>query len=52
MSRTSMLPPTRRGGTMLCSPGAAGATPMVPVNGFSGTRPQAPNSVGASVPGS
>src|ERR1700728_4081706 len=52
MSRTSMLPPTRRGGTMLCLPGAAGATPMVPVKGFKGTLAQRPNSAGASVPGS
>jgi hypothetical protein len=38
-SRTSMLPPTRRGGTTLCRPGSAGATPMVPVKGLSGTCP-------------
>jgi len=33
----SMLPPTWRGGTTECRPGSAGATPMVPQNGFSGT---------------
>jgi hypothetical protein len=29
-----MLPPTRRGGTMLCSPASAGATPIVPQKGL------------------
>ena len=38
MSRVSMLPPTLRGGMTECDPGSAGATPMVPVNGFNGTR--------------
>ena len=38
----SMFPPTRRGGTMLCSPASAGATPMVPQNGLSGTLPPGP----------
>src|SRR5882724_3072203 len=46
MSRMSMLPPTRRGGTMLCWPGSAGARPMVPQNGFSGTRPPGPYRAG------
>ena len=48
----SMLPPTRRGGTMLCSPGSAGARPIVPGNGFSGTRPPGPYMAGAMVAGS
>ena len=48
----SMLPPTRRGGTMLCVPASAGATPMVPQNGFRGTLAPAPNRDGASVAGS
>jgi hypothetical protein len=47
MSRTSMLPPTRRGGTMLWVPSAAGARPMVPQNGLSGTRPPGPKAAGA-----
>ena len=33
----SMLPPTRRGGTIECRPGSAGASPIVPQNGFNGT---------------
>ena len=33
-----MLPPTRRGGTTLWRPGSAGATPMTPQNGSSGTE--------------
>jgi len=37
---------------MLCSPGAAGATPIVPVKGFSGTRPPGPYIAGAMVPAS
>ena len=41
-SRTSRLPPTRRGGTTECSPGSAGASPIVPVKGFSGTRAPGP----------
>ena len=45
----SMLPPTRRGGTTEWRPGSAGATPIVPANGFSGTRASGPNSAGASV---
>ena len=48
-SRISILPPTRRGGTTLCNPGSAGATPMVPVKGFSGTLPHRPNNAGARV---
>ena len=36
-SLMSRLPPTRRGGTTECSPGSARASPIVPVNGFSGT---------------
>ena len=47
-----MFPPTRRGGTMLCRPGSAGATPIVPVKGFSGTLPHRPNSAGAKILGS
>src|SRR6266568_3899537 len=35
--RTSMLPPTRRGGIVLCTPGSASATPITPQNGASGT---------------
>ena len=34
---------------MLCVPGSAGARPMVPQKGFSGTRPPGPNTAGASV---
>ena len=37
-----MLPPTRRGGTIECSPASPGATPMVPQKGFSGTLPPGP----------
>jgi hypothetical protein len=48
----SMLPPTRRGGTTLCLPGSAGARPMVPVKGLSGTLAHRPNKAGASVLGS
>src|ERR1700736_1756780 len=43
----SMLPPTLRGGTMLCRPFSAGATPIVPANGRSGTRPPGPYMAGA-----
>src|SRR3546814_732588 len=52
MSRMSMLPPTRRGGTTECCPGSAGARPMVPQNGFRGTLPPAPYSAGANDCGS
>ena len=48
-SRMSMLPPTRRGGTTLCVPGSAGATPIVPMKGRSGTRPPGWYIAGASV---
>ncbi len=34
---------------MLCRPGAAGARPIVPAKGFSGTRPPGPNIAGAIV---
>ena len=37
---------------MLCIPGAAGAKPMVPVNGFRGTFAQWPNRAGSSLPAS
>src|SRR5471032_1351210 len=43
-----MLPPTLRGGTMLCRPASAGATPIVPANGRSGTRPPGPYMAGVS----
>ena len=48
----SRLPPTRRGGITLCSPEAAGATPIVPQNGFNGTRPSGPYSAGTMLDGS
>ena len=44
----SRLPPTRRGGTTECRPGSAGALPIVPANGFSGTRAFLPKSAGSS----
>ena len=44
----SMLPPTRRGGTTEWCPGSAGATPIVPAKGFSGTL-AGPNIAGARV---
>ena len=34
-----------------CGPGSAGARPMVPQNGFSGTRAPWPNMAGRSVAG-
>ncbi len=42
-----MFPPMRRGGTMECCPFSAGARPMVPQKGFSGTRPPGPKAAGA-----
>ena len=44
----SMFPPTRRGGTILCVPVSAGATPIVPQNGLSGTRPPGSYAQGVS----
>ena len=35
--RTSMLPPTRRGGMVLCTPGSASALPITPQKGARGT---------------
>ena len=37
---------------MLCVPGSVGATPIVPVKGFSGTRPPGPYRAGSRVVGS
>src|SRR5471032_1045437 len=45
----SILPPTLRGGTMLCSPASAGATPIVPAKGRRGTLPPGPYIAGARV---
>ncbi|CAB4759684.1 unannotated protein [freshwater metagenome] len=39
ISRISILPPTRRGGTTECRPASAGASPTVPTKGFRGTVP-------------
>ena len=48
----SRFPPTRRGGTIECSPGSASATPTVPQNGFSGTFAAGENIAGCDPLGS
>src|ERR1700681_224095 len=44
----SIFPPALCGGIVLCDPGSAGATPIVPQNGLSGTRAPGPNTAGAA----
>src|ERR1700737_2371900 len=44
----SIFPPALCGGMVLCDPGSAGATPIVPQNGLSGTRAPGPYTAGAA----
>src|SRR5579862_6162965 len=45
-SRISMLPPVAYGGMVLKLPASAGATPVVPQKGFTGTRAKEPKAAG------
>ena len=45
-----MLPPAAVGGMVLKAPASPGATPMVPQNGFMGTRASSPYMAGTSKP--